>query len=258
MIRLALKLTLAAAALWALWTFVPVRGRTLAERLQLKAGATVTVAGRGSSGSHPIAGIVASGEEDDRLLIPLPLAQQLVGLPGQATQFRLLLPAGLDSAAEARQLQSLFPDLTVREVRQVARANQQLRDKVLLLFSVAAVAVGHAWSVTFGDMGVIYQTLVGLVKMDSASLAPFAALMLGFACLACGLAAAWILGETGSRGRPHAVFRYSPLAETRRPVSTLGRALRVGSPGRRPNRAISRSSCAASTSTWRPPLSNPS
>jgi hypothetical protein len=32
MIRLALKLSLAAAALWALWSFVPVRGRTLAER----------------------------------------------------------------------------------------------------------------------------------------------------------------------------------------------------------------------------------
>ena len=32
MIRLALKLALAAGALWALWTFVPIRGRTLAER----------------------------------------------------------------------------------------------------------------------------------------------------------------------------------------------------------------------------------
>lgn len=32
MIRFALKLALAAAALWALWTFVPVHGRTLAER----------------------------------------------------------------------------------------------------------------------------------------------------------------------------------------------------------------------------------
>ncbi len=32
MIRLALKLALAAAALWAVWTFVPVRGRTLAAR----------------------------------------------------------------------------------------------------------------------------------------------------------------------------------------------------------------------------------
>jgi hypothetical protein len=32
MFRLALKLALAAAAVWAVWTFVPVRGRTLAQR----------------------------------------------------------------------------------------------------------------------------------------------------------------------------------------------------------------------------------
>jgi hypothetical protein len=32
MIRLALKLAFAAAAVWAVWTFVPVRGRTLAQR----------------------------------------------------------------------------------------------------------------------------------------------------------------------------------------------------------------------------------
>ncbi len=32
MIRLVLKVAVAAAAVWALWTFVPVRGRTLADR----------------------------------------------------------------------------------------------------------------------------------------------------------------------------------------------------------------------------------
>lgn len=60
--------------------------------------------------------------------------------------------------------------------------------------AVAAVAVGHAWSVTFGDMGIIWQTLIAVVKMDSARLAPSAAMLLGVACLACGLATARILG----------------------------------------------------------------
>jgi hypothetical protein len=32
MIRLALKVAFAAAALWAVWSFVPLRGRTLADR----------------------------------------------------------------------------------------------------------------------------------------------------------------------------------------------------------------------------------
>lgn len=61
--------------------------------------------------------------------------------------------------------------------------------------AVAAVAVGHAWSVTFGDMGVIFQTLTGVVKLDPAALAPAAGLMLGAACLVCGFAAARVLGE---------------------------------------------------------------
>ena len=63
------------------------------------------------------------------------------------------------------------------------------------VISVAAVAVGHAWSVTFGDMGVIFQTLTGVVKIDPAALAPTAGLLMGAACLMCGQAAASILGE---------------------------------------------------------------
>ena len=61
--------------------------------------------------------------------------------------------------------------------------------------AVAAVAVGHAWSVTFGDMGVIFQTLTGLVDVDEGRLAATAAALLGVACLATGLAAARILGQ---------------------------------------------------------------
>jgi lactate permease len=65
------------------------------------------------------------------------------------------------------------------------------------VIAVASVAVGHAWSVTFGDMGVIFQTLSGVVKQDPAVLAPAAGLALGAACLACGLAAAQILKQRG-------------------------------------------------------------
>lgn len=60
--------------------------------------------------------------------------------------------------------------------------------------AVAAVAVGHAWAVTFGDMGIIWQTLIGVVQIDSVLLVPMAALFLGIACTLCGLAAARILG----------------------------------------------------------------
>lgn len=62
------------------------------------------------------------------------------------------------------------------------------------VLAVAAVSVGHSWSVTFGDMGVIFQTLAAVSKTDMAQLAAPAGRLLGFACLACGLAAAHLLG----------------------------------------------------------------
>jgi lactate permease len=61
--------------------------------------------------------------------------------------------------------------------------------------AVLAVAVGHTWSVTFGNMGMVFQTLVSLSGIDGARLVPPAALMMGVACLACGLCSAWILGQ---------------------------------------------------------------
>jgi lactate permease len=63
------------------------------------------------------------------------------------------------------------------------------------LRAVAAVAVGHSWAVTFGDMGVIFQTLVLVTNLDAALIIPWAGLLLGVASLACGLGAACILGQ---------------------------------------------------------------
>ena len=63
------------------------------------------------------------------------------------------------------------------------------------VLAVAAVAIGHAWAVTFGDMGVIFQTLIGLVDMDAGQLVPTAGLLLGMACLACGFSVASVLGH---------------------------------------------------------------
>ncbi len=61
--------------------------------------------------------------------------------------------------------------------------------------AVAAVAAGHAWSVTFGDMGVVFETLARLVEIDTLRLALVSAGLLGAACLLTGLAAARILGQ---------------------------------------------------------------
>jgi lactate permease len=61
------------------------------------------------------------------------------------------------------------------------------------IWAVAAVAVGHAWSVTFGDMGVVFQTLTSVVRVNAPQLELNSAILLGIACLLCGLAAAHLL-----------------------------------------------------------------
>ena len=58
------------------------------------------------------------------------------------------------------------------------------------VLAVASVAIGHAWSVTFGDMGVIFQTLISVVKANPHDLAFYAAVLLGIACLLCGMVVA--------------------------------------------------------------------
>jgi lactate permease len=99
------------------------------------------------------------------------------------------------------------------------------------VIAVAAVAVGHSWSVTFGDMGVIFQTLVGVSKMDGAELAPPAALILGVACLACGMGAALLLGQ-GRKwpwvlvlGGVMAAVQYGLVVSGLTPLGSLGAGL---------------------------------
>jgi hypothetical protein len=56
MIRLALKLALAAGALWAVWAFVPIRGRTLADRWRVAPTASAFAERGWDEASHAISG----------------------------------------------------------------------------------------------------------------------------------------------------------------------------------------------------------
>lgn len=57
--------------------------------------------------------------------------------------------------------------------------------------SVVAVAAGHSWSVTFGDIASSFNALIAASGLAGEILAPWSALLLGVACFACGIAAAW-------------------------------------------------------------------
>jgi lactate permease len=57
--------------------------------------------------------------------------------------------------------------------------------------AVAAVAIGHSWSVTFGDIASSFQALMAATGLPGEELAPWSSLFLGVACFGCGIAAAW-------------------------------------------------------------------
>jgi lactate permease len=60
--------------------------------------------------------------------------------------------------------------------------------------SVAAVAIGHAWSVTFGSMAASFNALIAASGSAGATLAPASAALLGFCCFACAFAAVHTYG----------------------------------------------------------------
>lgn len=57
--------------------------------------------------------------------------------------------------------------------------------------AVAAVSIGHSWSVTFGSLAASFQAMVAASGLPGRDLAPWSAALLGVACLGCGVAAAW-------------------------------------------------------------------
>ena len=55
--------------------------------------------------------------------------------------------------------------------------------------AVAAVAAGHSWSVTFGDIAASFNALIATTGLPGEVLAPWSAGLLGLSCFACGIAA---------------------------------------------------------------------
>ena len=60
--------------------------------------------------------------------------------------------------------------------------------------AVVIGSVGHSWAVTFGSLGSSFYALIGATGRSGEDLAPWCAVMLGLACLACGAATLWAAG----------------------------------------------------------------
>ena len=66
---------------------------------------------------------------------------------------------------------------------------------LIAVVAVAAVAIGHSWSVTFGDIASSFQALMAATSLPGEILAPWASLFLGVSCFGCGIAAVWTFGR---------------------------------------------------------------
>lgn len=132
-----------------------VLGLDLANRLKLKPGDTVELAGNSGPFQARISGVVSTGGEEDGLLfLSLPELQRALGLDGQLTLVRLMVTAGGDSLKKsAATLSKLMPSAKVNEVRQTARTSEGLLAKVkLLMMLVTAVVLVSAGSSVTGTM----------------------------------------------------------------------------------------------------------
>jgi lactate permease len=60
--------------------------------------------------------------------------------------------------------------------------------------AVVIPSVGHPWAVTFGSLGLSFYALMAATGHSGEELAPWCAVMLGLACLACGASTLWAAG----------------------------------------------------------------
>ncbi|WP_165430869.1 ABC transporter permease [Atlantibacter hermannii] len=143
-------------------------GQSLAKRLGLKAGDVLALQGEKTAQRVTVSGILVSGgDEDNQLVMPLSIAQTLLGLPGKVQAIRvsaLTVPENelsrrarenLDAlnaeeydlwyctafvSSIAHQLEEAISGSVVRPIWQVAASEGVVIDKIQLLLAVVTLA----------------------------------------------------------------------------------------------------------------------
>jgi putative ABC transport system permease protein len=210
-------------------------GATLAARLRLAPGATLDVRVGGRSAAVAVAGVVETGgPEDESLVLPLALAQELAGRPGRASlALARVAVAERDADAAARLVEAELPGAEARTVQQVARAEAALLRKVrrLLVLVAAAVAAAAAFTVS-GTLGVLLAARrheLGLCLALGATPGRLRALLLAEAAVSglAGGAAGCLLGAAAAEAIARGVFGAFVPIGAGAPALALAAALAV-------------------------------
>jgi putative ABC transport system permease protein len=175
-----------------------VVGVDLAQRLHLRPGSKVKVDAGGRTHTLTIAGIVSTGgREDNAILAPLEIAEDLAGRPGE---YRRLLVSALTKPADAfsqrdpatmtpaeydrwycspyissisHQIQQQLPGVEVRAIRQVAEGEGRILTRVsglMWLVTIAALfAAALAVGATSATTVLERRSEIGLMKALGAS-----------------------------------------------------------------------------------------
>lgn len=183
-------------------------GLSLARRAGIDIGETLEVNAGGRTLPLRVTGIVTTGgQEDDAVIAPLKIAQQLSDHPGQ---YRRLLVSALTKPEDAfsqrdpsamtpadydrwycspyissisRQMQEQFPEIEVRPIRQIAEGEGRILTRVsalMWLVTVAALlAAAVAVAATAGTTVLERKSEVGLMKALGASRLLIGAFFLG-------------------------------------------------------------------------------
>jgi putative ABC transport system permease protein len=173
-------------------------GAALAQRLNLHAGSEVKLDAGGHTRTLTITGVVSTGgREDNSILAPLGIAQDLAGRPGQ---YRRLLVSALTKPADAfserdpasmtpteydrwycspyissisHQIQQQLPGVEVRAIRQVAEGEGRILTRVSGLMWIVTIAALFAAALAVGATSATTvlerRSEIGLMKALGAS-----------------------------------------------------------------------------------------
>ena len=159
-------------------------GASLASRAGLSPGGRALARAGGQERILAVAGIVATGEaEDEQLIVPLRVLQEMSGLPGRVSLVALSIDGGPEAVARAAAAaQAALPGAAARPLGQIAAAQGALLARLDRMMAVLTIAVlllsGLCLLTTLMSMVVEREGEIGLMRSmgagDGAILAMFA------------------------------------------------------------------------------------